>query len=145
MGEIAVSKAKGGGYSAEIGIEWSINVASSTMEITDFSWPNMTPGDTAAVAAYRSALEAHEEGHFNAVEAAIAKLPKKIRANGASKQAAVDALKAKVPQEEKNGKEAIDAATKAYDATTKHGKTQSAVGGTNVELKCPPPKPAPTP
>jgi uncharacterized protein DUF922 len=141
VGEISVTKTKKG-YVASTGVSWSINVATSTMEVTDFTWPNMTAADTAAVAAFRAALLAHEEEHFRRVEAALPTLPKKFSATGASKRAAVDALKAKIPDEVTKANAAMQKITDDYDAKTGHGKTQSAVGGTDVKLTCPP-APAP--
>lgn len=89
--------------------------------MTDFAWPNMTDADKTAVAAFRSALLAHEEGHFTAVKAAIAKLPKTVTATEA---AAVAAVQDKVPTQVAAGQKAIDAATASYDARTKNGRTQ---------------------
>jgi hypothetical protein len=143
-GKPRVTKGKAG-YTAEIDISWPIDVATSSMEITDFAWPNMTDADAAAVAAFRSALLAHEEGHFAAVEAVLATLPKRISATGASGKAAMKALQAKVTTQIADGQKAIDQAKNDYDAKTKNGKNQSAVGGTNVTLTCPGPAAAPTP
>jgi hypothetical protein len=142
VGDIQVTKAKQG-YVATVGIRWSIDAATSTMEVTEFAWPNMTGADTAAVASYRSLLQAHEEGHFAAVEAAIATLPKTVTGRGASKQLAVAALKAQLPRDVAAGQAAIDAATATYEGKTHNGRTQSAVGGTNVMLHCPGTAPAP--
>jgi hypothetical protein len=141
-GKPRVTKGKAG-YTAEIDISWPIDVATSSMEITDFAWPNMTDADTAAVAAFRSALLAHEEGHFAAVEAVLATLPKRISATGASGKAAMKALQAKVTTQIADGQKAIDQAKTDYDAKTKNGRNQSAVGGTNVMLTCPAAGPAP--
>jgi len=137
VGEISVTKTKKG-FVASTGVSWSINVATSTMEVTDFVWPNMIAADTAAVAAFKAALLAHEEEHFKRVEAALPTLPKTFSATGTTKQAAVDALKAKVPDEVTKANAAMQKITDDYDAKTGHGKTQSAVGGTNVKLTCPP-------
>jgi hypothetical protein len=137
-GQPRVTKGKTG-YTAEIDISWPIDAATSSMEITDFVWPNMTDADKAAVAAFRAALLAHEEGHFAAVEAVLATLPKTISATGATGKAAVKALQAKVTTQIGDGQKAIDKAKTDYDAKTKNGKTQSAVGGTNVTLTCPAP------
>ncbi|MEA2154252.1 MAG: hypothetical protein QOE11_392 [Solirubrobacteraceae bacterium] len=125
------------GCVAVVDITWPIDAATSTIEITDFVWPSMTDADKAAVAAFRAALAAHEEGHFVTVEAAIAKLPKTISAAGASGQAAMTALQTKVNEQLAAGQKAVDKAKDDYDAKTKNGKTQSAVGGTNVTLTCP--------
>jgi len=144
VGDIKATKTKQG-WSASVGIAWSIDAATSTIEVTDFVWPNMTDADKAAVAAFRSALLAHEEGHFTAVEAAIAKLPKTVTATGATEAAAVAAVQDKVPTQVAAGQKAIDAATASYDARTKNGRTQSIVGGTNVTLTCPPSPAAPAP
>jgi hypothetical protein len=40
-----------------------------------------------------------------------------------------------------DGQKAIDKAKTGYDAKTKNGKNQAAVGGTNVTLMCPAPAP----
>jgi hypothetical protein len=141
-GEARVTKGKTG-YTAEIDISWPVDVATSSMEITDFVWPNMTDADKAAVAAFRAALLAHEEGHFAAVEAVLATLPKTISATGATGKAAMTALQAKAKTQIGDGQKAIDKATADYDAKTQHGKNQSAVGGTNVTLTCPGPAPGP--
>jgi hypothetical protein len=133
------------GWVAAVDITWPIDAATSTIEITDFVWPNMTDADKAAVASFRAALAAHEEGHFVAVEAVLAKLPKTISATGASREAAMTALQTKVDTQQAAGQKAVDKAKDDYDAKTKHGKTQSAVGGTNVTLTCPPPPAAPAP
>jgi hypothetical protein len=144
IGNITATKTKSG-WSASVGVKWSIDATASTMEITDVVWPNMTAADRVAVASFRAALLAHEEGHFTVVEATIAKLPTTIAATGATEQAAIDAVKAKAPTEMANGQTAIDNAKDTYEAKTNHGKTQSAVGGTNVKLTCPPTAPAPSP
>jgi ubiquitin len=144
VGEIKVTPADTT-FVATVGIRWSIDAATSTMEVTDFAWPNMTGADNTAVSAFKAALMAHEEGHFTAVEAAIAVLPKTVTGTGGTKQEAVDALKAKLATQVADGEAAIDKATADYEAKTKNGKTQSAVGGTNVKLTCPPPPAAPAP
>jgi hypothetical protein len=141
-GQPRVRKGKSG-YTAEIDISWPIDMATSSMEVTDFVWPNMTDADKAAVAAFRAALLAHEEGHFAAVEAALATLPKTISATGATGKAAMKALQAKVTTKIAEGQKAIDKAKTDYDAKTKNGKNQSAVGGTNVKLTCPGAAPGP--
>jgi hypothetical protein len=81
----------------------------------------------------RSALLAHEQGHFDTGWKTVAAFTK-ISASGATQQAAVDALQTKAPTELGNWQTAIETADKAYDAKTGHGKTQSAVGGANVSL-----------
>ncbi len=143
-GKPRVTKGKTG-YTAEIDISWPIDVATSSMEITDFVWPNMTDADKAAVAAFRAALVAHEEGHFAAVEAVLATLPKTISANGATGKAAMTALQAKVTKQIGDGQTAIDKAKTDYDTKTQNGKNQAAVGGTNVTLTCPGPALGPNP
>jgi hypothetical protein len=144
VGDIRVTKTKRG-YVATSDVSWSLDVATSTMEVTNFVWPNMTDADKAAVAAFKAALLAHEEEHFRRVEAALPTLPKKFSATAATKQGAVDALQAKVPNSVEKAKAAMQKITDAYDAKTGHGRTQSAVGGTDVHLSCPPPPAAPAP
>jgi hypothetical protein len=135
-GQIRVSGSKGA-FTAEVDVSWSIDVGASSMEVTDFVWPNMTDADRAAVASFRSALLAHEEGHFVASEQVTAAQTKTLKATGATQRAAVAALKTLAQQQIKDGQAALDKARDDYDNVTKHGANQAAVGGTNVHLACP--------
>jgi hypothetical protein len=130
-GDISVTGKKGA-WTASVPITWALD-ASASMTIWNPSWPNMSESDKSAVASMRSALLAHEQGHFDTGWKTVAPFTK-ISATGASQQAAVDALKAKAPTELGNWQTAIETADKAYDAKTGHGKTQSAVGGADVRL-----------
>jgi hypothetical protein len=135
-GQIRVSGSKGA-FTAEVDVSWSIDVAASSMEVTDFIWPKMTDADRAAVASFRTALLAHEEGHFVASEQVTAAQTKTLKATGATQRAAVAALKTLAQQQIKDGQAALDKARDDYDNLTKHGANQAAVGGTNVHLACP--------
>jgi Bacterial protein of unknown function (DUF922) len=138
VGDIRVTKTKTG-FVATSDVSWTLNVATSKMEVTEFVWPGMTPADSAAVAAFKAALLAHEEEHFRRVEAALPTLPKTFSGTGATSAKAVEALKANIPGEVTKTQAAVQKITDDYDAKTKHGRTQSAVGGTDVKLTCPPP------
>jgi Bacterial protein of unknown function (DUF922) len=140
-GQIRVSGSKGA-FIAEVDVSWSIDVAASSMEVTDFVWPNMTDADRAAVGSFRGALLAHEEGHFTASEQVTTALTKTLKATGATQRAAVAALKTLAQQQMKDGQAALDKARNDYDNLTKHGANQAAVGGTNVHLACPRKAPA---
>jgi hypothetical protein len=135
-GQIRVSGSKGA-FTAEVDVSWAIDVAASSMEVTDFVWPKMTDADRAAVASFRTALLAHEEGHFVASEQVTAAQTKTLKATGATQRAAVAALKTLAQQQIKDGQAALDKARDDYDTLTKHGANQAAVGGTNVHLACP--------
>jgi predicted aspartyl protease len=89
------------------------------------------------VASFRTALLAHEEGHFVASEQVTAAQTKTLKATGATQRAAVAALKTLAQQQIKDGQAALDKARDDYDNLTKHGANQAAVGGTNVHLACP--------
>ncbi len=55
----------------------------------------------------------------------------------------MDALQAKVPDEVDKANAAMQKITGDYDTKTEHGKTQLRVGGTDVDLTCPPPRQRP--
>jgi hypothetical protein len=135
-GQVRVS-GSGGTFTAEVDISWPIDVNASRIEVTDFVWPNMTDADRGAVAAFRGALLAHEEGHFVEVERVLAGLPTRLTASGASGRAAAAALQARARQQMTDAQTAIDRARDDYDARTQNGRNQAAVGGTNVHLGCP--------
>jgi Bacterial protein of unknown function (DUF922) len=130
-GDVTVTGKKGA-YTASVPITWALE-SSASMTIWNPSWPDMSESDKAAVASMRAALLAHEQGHFDVGWKTVAPFTK-ISATGATQQAAVDALQAKAPTEQAGWQTKIETADKAYDAKTGHGKTQSAVGGTNVTL-----------
>jgi hypothetical protein len=135
-GQIRVSGSRSA-FTAEVDISWPIDVAASSMEVTDFVWPNMTDVDRSAVASFRAALLAHEEGHFVASERVIAAQPTTLSATGATQRAAVAALRTQAQQQMRAGQAALDRARDDYDNQTQHGANQAAVGGTNVHLECP--------
>ncbi|HSI79028.1 MAG TPA: hypothetical protein VK919_00110 [Solirubrobacterales bacterium] len=135
-GEIRVS-GSGSAFTAEVDIAWPIDVAASSMEVTNFTWPNMSSADAAAVDAFRDALLAHEEGHFIEVEAILAGQPAKLTATGRTRRAAAEALQTRAREALVAAQSAIEQATTDYDSRTNHGRTQSAVGGTDVHLQCP--------
>jgi Bacterial protein of unknown function (DUF922) len=128
---------QGGTLKAEIDLAWNYD-PSSTAEMTIPAWPNMTAAETAAVAKYRSAIQAHESMHFDVTDAIIKALPKTVSATGSDKADATANLQAAVDKYEADAQAAIDKATQDYDAKTQHGKTQSAVGGVDVQLDCGP-------
>jgi Bacterial protein of unknown function (DUF922) len=134
-GSIRSTNQPGGTIKAEIDLAWNYDPSSSA-EMTIPAWPKMTAAETAAVAKYRSAIQAHEVMHFDVTDAIIKALPKTVSATGSDKADATASLQAAVNQYEADAQAAIDKATQDYDAKTQHGKTQSAVGGVDVHLDC---------
>ena len=101
------------------------------------TWPDMTKDEKAAVARFKSALRAHEVMHFDVTDKVIKALPKTVKATGSDGQDAVNNLQTEANTYGADAQTAIDKATKDYDTTTGHGKTQDAVGGVNVAFNCP--------
>jgi predicted secreted Zn-dependent protease len=100
------------------------------------AWPNMTDPERAAVARYRSAIQAHEEMHFDVTDTVVKALQRTVTATGTDPADATRNLQAAVTQYGADAQAAIETATHDYDATTQHGKTQSALGGVDVHLDC---------
>ncbi len=134
-GKIRGTSQTGGTVKAEVDLAWNYDPSSSA-EMTIPAWPNMTAAETAAVAKYRSAIQAHESMHFDVTDAIIKALPKTVSATGSDRADATANLQTAVNQYEADAQTAIDKATQEYDAKTQHGKTQSAVGGVDVHLDC---------
>jgi hypothetical protein len=143
-GKIRSTKQAGGTIKAEIDLSWAYDPSSSA-EMTIPAWPNMTAAETAAVARYRSAIQAHESMHFDVTDTIIKALPKTVSATGSDQADATTNLQTAVDKYEADAQAAIDQATQDYDAKTQHGKTQSAVGGVDVHLDCGPAPAAPGP
>ena len=100
------------------------------------AWPNMTDAERAAVARYRSAIQAHEEMHFDVTDTVVKALQRTVTATGTDPADTTRNLQTAVTQYGADAQAAIEPATHDYDATTQHGKTQSAVGGVDVHLDC---------
>ena len=126
---------QGGQFSVAVDLTWAYD-PSSTADMIIPSWPNMTDAERAAVASYQSAIQAHEEMHFDITDNIIKALPRTVSATGSSQAAATRALQTAVNQYGAGAQHALDTATHDYDTTTQHGKNQAAVGGVNVHLDC---------
>ncbi len=131
-----VKKLGDGTYQAECDFTWAVD-ATSRAEVIVPTWPDMTKDEKAAVAKFKSALRAHEVMHFDVTDKVIKDLPKTVKATGSDEQDAVSNLQTEANTYGADAQTKIDTATKDYDNTTGHGKTQDAVGGVNVELNCP--------
>jgi Bacterial protein of unknown function (DUF922) len=124
-----------GAYTASVDLAWAYD-PSSTAEMIIPAWPNMTDAERAAVARYRAAIQAHEEMHFDVTDTVVKALQRTVTATGTDPADTTRNLQAAVTQYGADAQAAIDTATHDYDATTHHGKTQSAVGGVDVHLDC---------
>jgi hypothetical protein len=131
-----VKKLADGTFQAEVDFTWAVD-ATSRAEVIVATWPDITKEEKAAVAKFKSALRAHEVMHFDVTDKVIKALPKTVKATGSDEQDAVNNLQTEANTYGADAQTAIDQATKDYDNTTGHGKTQDAVGGVNVELNCP--------
>jgi hypothetical protein len=125
----------GTALSASVDLTWAYD-PSSTAEMIIPTWPNMTDAERAAVGRYRSAIQAHEEMHFDVTDTVVKALQRTVTATGTDPADATRNLQAAVTQYGADAQTAIETATHDYDATTHHGKTQSAVGGVDVHLDC---------
>ena len=125
----------GGTFTASVDLTWAYD-PSSTAEMIIPAWPNMTDAERAAVARYRSAIQAHEEMHFDVTDTVVKALQRTVTATGTDPADTTRNLQTAVTQYGADAQAAIETATHDYDATTQHGKTQSAVGGVDVHLDC---------
>jgi hypothetical protein len=136
-GKIRTKKLRDGTVKAEVDLSWSYD-DSSTAEMIVPTWPNMTAAERAAVNKYKAALKAHEVKHFDVAEKVLKALPKTVSATGTDEQDATANLQTEVDTYGSDAQTALDDATADYDTKTQNGKTQSAVGGKDVRLDCPP-------
>src|SRR5262245_13963401 len=136
-GKIRTKKLADGTVKAEVDLTWSYD-DSSTAEMTVPTWPDMTAAERAAVNKYKAALKAHEVKHFDVAEKVVKALPKTVSATGSDEQEARANLQTEVDTYGSDAQTALDEANEDYDTKTQHGKTQSAVGGEDVRLDCPP-------
>jgi len=135
--KIIPTKDPGGGFKATTSVTWALD-PSSTMELTKPTWPKMTTADNAAVAAFLTALRAHENGHFDVQGKVLTtKAPTSIWAYGATAEEALSNLQSEANERLAALQTELDTKDAAYDTATEHGGKQSAVGGTNVHLECP--------
>jgi Bacterial protein of unknown function (DUF922) len=136
-GKIRTKKLPDGTVKAEVELTWSYD-DSSTVEMIVPTWPNMTTAERAAVNQYEAALKAHEVKHFDVAEKVVKALPKYPSPIPCDEQEAIANLQTEVDTYGSDAKRALDEATEEYDTKTQNGKTQSAVGGQDVRLDCPP-------
>lgn len=131
---------KEGNYTCTATPHWSFDREKMVINLPQYSWPNMTDAEKAAVQKALDALRVHEEGHVTIVEEYVAEIAGKktsISGSGATQAAARDACKKNLAQYEA---EIFDAHRKrhtGYDEKTESGTTQSAVGGEDAQLICP--------
>lgn len=141
--ETRSAKNSQGGWTYRTTIRWAVDAATTTVTLPDVSWPNMTDAEQAAVQNMTDALRAHEEGHIDVAGSYVDELNgsdgkgEVVSASGTTKAEAREALLQALAAREKAVKEALDSLGAEYDAITKHGLKQSAVGGENVILVCP--------
>lgn len=137
VGKVTTKRQKDGTYKATVKVTWTLD-KSSTMELIDFVWPDMTKAEKAAVKRFKALLKAHEVGHFVVQDAVVKSIgPTKIWAFGATAQEAIDNLQTEATT--RNDAVGTEQGTRNddYEDTTDHGRTQSAAGGTDVVLACP--------
>jgi hypothetical protein len=118
----------------------NVNITSIDMTITLPAWANI-PNDPATQNAWNQMLDAmrqHEEGHIPYVNDVAGPLNgQPVVGVGSTQDAAMASAKAQLDQKIAGANDQILAKENAYDSATDHGRNQAAVGGKNIELKCP--------
>jgi predicted secreted Zn-dependent protease len=124
-----------GSWTATTNVKFS--PTTPVINIAPVSWPNMTPADQAAVAAYNQEVQAHEDGHANIAQDICSKSSAPVSANASTAAGAIAALQSKVNDARASAQASLDEAEAAYDAKTDHGANQAADGGRDIFLQCP--------
>lgn len=129
------------GYTYTTTVNWQVDYDRIVINFPSYSWPNMSDADQNAVNAALGALMAHEEKHVTLTEEFVRGLRRnkpKITASGPDKDAAKAACVAKLRQHEAKVRADLARKQEEYDKKTDHGANQSADGGVDVKLECPP-------
>ena len=133
---------KGGGYEASAPVRYVVN--GKEIDVPDWSWPNMTAAERAALREFRDALFGHEEGHLQiADDFARSESGRTITATGRTPaEARANLLKALEAELVKKRAD-LQTGQNEYDVTTDHGAQQSRggdpgiPGGKDVVFNCP--------
>lgn len=131
---------KEGNYTCTATAHWSVDRENMVVNLPQYSWPNMTDAEKAAVQKALNALRDHEEGHVTITEEYAKELSGKtgsVSGSGPTKKAALEACQKKLAQYEAGILGEQEKRQDEYDDKTKHGTKQSAVGGEDVEIVCP--------
>ncbi len=131
---------KEGNYTCTATPHWSFDREKMVINLPQYSWPNMTDAEKAAVQKVLDALRVHEEGHVTIVEEYVAEIAGKktsISGSGPTQAAARDACKKNLTQYEAGIFDEQRKRQKAYDEKTGSGTKQSEVGGEDAQLVCP--------
>lgn len=126
------------GYKTSVDFTWKFDPRTTATVLQVPWWPNMSEADKAAVQDYRNALLAHENGHHEAAKDFMAKYGRAITGEGNTPKEAAADLQRKIEEYVAESKERLDEVSKSYDGITHGGRNQSAVGGRDVQLNCPP-------
>ncbi len=127
-------------YTYEISVYWQVDWASMVINLPQYSWPNMTTAEMAAVKNTLLDLRAHEEGHVSITEEFIDELSQqsiRISGSGATSTAAIQDCSVQLAIHEAKTIAELRDRQNQYDDKTEHGVKQSEVGGVDVLFICP--------
>lgn len=130
----------GSEFTCDATVYWQVDWGSMVINMPQYSWPNMTDAEKAAVQSALDALRQHEEGHVNITEQFVDELSNsaiKISGSGATPAAARKDCENKVASHQTKTGADLRNRQDEYDHQTHHGANQSAIGGTDVKLICP--------
>ncbi|MBI3958081.1 MAG: DUF922 domain-containing protein [Chloroflexi bacterium] len=129
-----------GNYTCDVTVYWQVDWGNMVMTLPEYSWPNMSSADNAAVQSALNALRAHEEGHVNITEEYVTELSGgsiKISGSGATPTAARESCDVQLAIHEAQIAAELRKRQNEYDDRTHHGAKQSEIGGVDVKLVCP--------
>jgi len=131
---------KPGNYTCDARVYWQVDWKSTQINMPDYSWPNMSAADKAAVQSALNALRAHEEGHVDITEEYVNELSQssiKISGSGADRDSARLSCDVALAIHEAKIAGELRQRQRDYDDKTHHGAKQSEIGGVDVKLVCP--------
>lgn len=143
VGAIKVSEQADGTFEATVDVTWVHDADNSAMSLPSWSWPNMTPADTAALKDFTDAIKVHEQGHMQVADDFGKSISGTQKGTGTSAEDATKDLKTQLDKYVEKSQTDLDKRTKDYDDATTHGATQDAgpakgfPGGKNAFLQCP--------
>jgi Bacterial protein of unknown function (DUF922) len=127
-----------GQVTASAMLDFRIDPDTSYTRVVVPTWPDMTPDEKQQVDEYVKAMQAHEDGHIAVGEQAYVTMSGVVEGIGTTAEEAKADRRTKADEKLQATAAYAAYARDEYDALTDHGRKQSAVGGRDTVLNCPP-------
>ena len=119
-------------------LAFRLDPATSFTHVVVPTWQGITPDEQQEVDDYVNAIQAHEDGHIAVSEQAYAAMTGVVEGVGATETDAGEDRNLKAKEKLAATGAYVAYKRDEYDALTDHGRKQSAVGGRDTVLNCPP-------